>query len=147
MDPVPALIVLAAVVLLATAVGLVTSRRDGRVRGVAGSPAVTPAALGVDTDAGLGERATLVQFSTEHCARCPATRRLLGAVAAERPGVRHLEVDLTHRPDIARRFRVLQTPTTLIVDPRGTVRARIAGAPLRADVARELDRLQEDVHA
>ncbi len=145
MDPVPALIVVAAVVLLATAVGLVTSRRDGRVRGVAGSAAVTPAALGVD--AGLGERATLVQFSTEYCARCPATRRLLGDVAAERPGVRYLEVDLTHRPDIARRFRVLQTPTTLVVDPRGTVRARIAGAPLRADVTRALDRLQEDVHA
>lgn len=144
MDPVAALAVLAAVVALAAAVGLVSRRREGRVRDAAGSPAVSPATLGVDVR--FGERATLVQFSTEYCTRCPATRRVLGGIADERPGVAHVDVDLTHRADVARRFGVLQTPTTLIVDRRGAVRARISGAPRPADVSRELDRLLEDAH-
>ena len=41
--------------------------------------------------------------------------------------MRHVDVDLTDRPDIADRFHVLQTPTTLILDARGVVRARIGG--------------------
>ena len=43
--------------------------------------------------------------------------------------MRHVEVDLTQRADLADRFRVTQTPTTLLLDADGTVRARIGGAP------------------
>lgn len=142
MDPVTALLALAVVLLAAVAIGLLLRRRDGRVRAARGD-VVTPASLG-EPDAALGARATLVQFSTEYCTRCPAARRVLGAVAGETPGVVHLDVDLTHRPEVARRFGILQTPTTLIVDAAGVLRARIGGAPRRDDVARELDRLLED---
>jgi thioredoxin-like negative regulator of GroEL len=55
--------------------------------------------------------------------------------------VRHVEVDLTHRPDIADRFRVLQTPTTLILDARGATTARIAGVPRSNEVRDRLDEL------
>ncbi|KQQ95600.1 hypothetical protein ASF62_03585 [Leifsonia sp. Leaf325] len=97
---------------------------------------VTPA--DVDSDEQFGENATLLQFSTEFCSRCPQTRVVLGAIAGEHVGVRHLDVDLTHRPDIARRYNVLQTPTTLILDGRGTVRARVGGAPDRRAVSDRL---------
>jgi len=77
----------------------------------------------------LGERATLVQFSTEFCARCPQVRRMLHGYAADVAGLRHVEVDLTHRPDLSSRYRVLQTPTTFLVDGAGRVRARFHGVP------------------
>ncbi|MEJ1231244.1 MAG: hypothetical protein WDM88_12335 [Galbitalea sp.] len=48
-------------------------------------------------------------------------------------------LDLTHRPDIAAQFNVLQTPTTLILDRSGVIRARIGGAPRQADVRAALD--------
>ena len=86
-------------------------------------------AADVRTDEPFGDRATLLQFSTEFCAYCPQTRRVLGGIAERTDGVAHVDVDLTHSPDLAHRFNVLQTPTTLLLDGSGVVRARIGGAP------------------
>jgi thioredoxin-related protein len=61
------------------------------------------------------------------------------AIATEQPGVAHIDVDLTHRADLANKFNILQTPTTLILDRDGTIRARIGGAVKRATVIAELD--------
>ena len=72
---------------------------------------------------------------------------LLAGVAGSRPGVAHLDVDLTHRADLAHRFGVMQTPTTLILDGAGRVRFRIGGVPHRAGVARHLDDLTGSTHA
>src|SRR6478735_9071775 len=89
-----------ALVAAATALGVWLRRRDGRVQQTDAATRVRP--WDVATTEDFGEEATLLQFSTEFCARCPQTRALLGTVAAERPGVRHVDIDLTHRPDIAR---------------------------------------------
>ncbi len=112
-----------------------------------GSPAASgaealaiAAALELDADA-LGDRATLVQFSTEYCSRCPSTARQLTAVVGDYDGVRHVEIDLTHRADLAARFAVLQTPTTLILGADGTPTARIGGVPRLGAVRRHLDTL------
>jgi thiol-disulfide isomerase/thioredoxin len=99
---------------------------------------VQPHRLGAD---GLGETATLLQFSTQRCAKCPGAHRTLAELARERDGVRHLDIDLTHRPDIARHFRVLQTPTTLILDADGAIQTRFGGVPSRDVVELELARL------
>jgi len=48
------------------------------------------------------------------------------------------EVDLTLHPEVADRFGVLQTPTTLLVDGDHRVRARIGGAPRPDALDREL---------
>ena len=53
----------------------------------------------------------------------------------------HVDVDVTRRADIASRFNLLQSPTTFILDARGVVRARIGGAPRRAELAAELERI------
>ena len=55
--------------------------------------------------------------------------------------VRHVEVDIADRPDLAAQFNVLQTPTTLILDAAGSVRARIGGAVRRDTVVAELERV------
>lgn len=116
-----------ALVALATAIGLAWRLADGRARRGSGA-AITAGDVGA-APAAFGEAATLLQFSTETCARCPAARRVLQGIAAGRPGVRHVEVDLTHRVDIASRFGVLATPTTFVLDRDGRVRTRIVGAP------------------
>lgn len=56
---------------------------------------------------------------------------MLGTFASDHDGLRHVEVDLTHRPDLSARYKVLQTPTTFVVDGSGAVRARFHGVPHR----------------
>lgn len=99
---------------------------------------VEPQRLGAEA---LGEVATLLQFSTETCARCPGVHRTLSAIADSREGVAHLDVDLTNRPDIARHFHVLQTPTTLVLDRDGVIQTRFGGAASREVIELELSRL------
>jgi thiol-disulfide isomerase/thioredoxin len=126
-------------VALATALGFVYRSVNGRVRGADGRTIIRASDIpGIDA---LGARATLLQFSTEVCAPCKPTRTLLGAIAGESADVQHIDVDLTHLPSVASRFNILQTPTTFILDGRGVVRARIGGAPRRADVREALDRI------
>jgi thiol-disulfide isomerase/thioredoxin len=131
---------LAAVALPAGAValGLWWRSRTGRVAAASDDSALDD--LGLAPGA-LGSSATLVQFSTEYCSRCPSTARQLASIAADYAGVRHVELDLTRRPDLADRFRILQTPTTLILDAGGTASARIGGVPDAHAVRRHLDTL------
>lgn len=82
----------------------------------------------------LGERATLVQFSSAFCAPCRATRRVLDEVAAMVPGVAHIEIDAEDRLDLVRALGILKTPTVLVLDAHGREVRRAAGQPRRADV-------------
>lgn len=141
MDLTLALLATAALLVVATIAGVVFRRTQGRARAVDSAEVVDPRRLGADA---LGSGATLLQFSTEMCSRCPGVHRMLSEIAEERDGVRHLDVDLTHRPDIAQHFRVLQTPTTLVLDRHGVIRTRFGGTPGRAVVELELTRLQEE---
>lgn len=123
-----ALLIAAALVLLAIAVGVVLRAQDGRRRS-GGAVRVRPA----DLPGGVPGTAALVQFSTELCTRCPQVRRLLSEIAADR-GIPHVEVDLTNRSDLATRYHVLQTPTTFLVDASGAVLSRWGGVPDRRSV-------------
>ena len=126
--------VLVGLVAVATALGLLWRASQGRVRTASGR---------ID-DVELGGRATLLQLSSEYCAPCRATARVLGQISDDQHGtddIRHIEVDIVDRPDLVSRFNVLQTPTTLILDANGTVRARIGGAVRRDHVIAELDRV------
>ncbi len=82
----------------------------------------------------LGERATLVQFSSAFCAPCRATRRVLDVVAGMGPGVVHVEMDAEKHLDLVRALKVESTPTVLVLDAAGRVVRRAAGQPRRVDV-------------
>jgi len=147
MDWLPAIIAGIGLPAAATAIGLVWRARTGRLRETAAAAGDTTDAAALDLGPGsLGSAATLVQFSTEYCSRCPSTARQLAGVAANYDGVRHVEVDLTHRVDLADRFHVVQTPTTLILDARGVASARIGGVPRLDSVRDHLDRLTGRTH-
>lgn len=111
---------------ITVALGLALRSRQGRVRRQSRAALVDPERLSIDA---LGEKATIVQFSTELCTKCPGVHRALSALAAGHHGVRHVDVDLTRRPDLTREFGVMQTPTTLILDSRGSIRSRVGGVP------------------
>jgi len=129
--------VLVAAVLLATAFGAWRAARDGRFRGThalrapaepQAAPEREPAPLdGLDHP--LGERATLLQFSSAFCAPCRATRRVLAEVARIVPGVAHVEIDAEHHLDLVRRLGIARTPTTLVLDASGHEVSRASGAP------------------
>ena len=75
MDLVPALVAGLGLPLVALVAGLAWKARDGRVRAVAAPAAALDGrdAHDLGLDDRLGADATLVQFSTEYCSRCPAT--------------------------------------------------------------------------
>jgi thiol-disulfide isomerase/thioredoxin len=87
-----------------------------------------------DLGTGLGERATLVQFSTAFCAPCRPTRQILAGVAGMVDGVRHVDIDATTRLDLVRRLRIASTPTVLVLGPDGVIGKRASGLPRKADV-------------
>jgi thiol-disulfide isomerase/thioredoxin len=89
---------------------------------------------GTDIDHELGEKATLLQFSSAFCAPCRATRRTLSDVASVVPGVVHVEVDAEHHLDLVRRLGIVRTPTTLILDADGHEVTRASGAPRKEEV-------------
>ncbi|MEU9481528.1 thioredoxin family protein [Streptomyces sp. NPDC048191] len=126
------LVVCVAVLVVASAAGMLHKRRSGRVRvrGRDEGKRLGVAELGGE----LGERATLVQFSSAFCAPCRATRRVLGEVAGMVPGVTHVEIDAEARLDLVRELGILKTPTVLVLDADGRVVRRATGQPRKADV-------------
>ena len=146
------LAVIVASIVVAVAIGGWRAYADGRFRGthaVAGAdrepadPEPAEPAEPLLPDDQLGERATLLQFSSAFCAPCRATRRVLADVAATVPGVAHVEVDAEHHLDLVRRVGVLRTPTTLVLDARGHEVTRAAGAPRTDQVLAAVARVSD----
>jgi thiol-disulfide isomerase/thioredoxin len=102
---------------------------DTAARGRTAGP-VTAADLGRP----LGERATLLQFSSAFCAPCRATRVILADVAARAAGVEHVEIDAESHLDLVRSLGVLRTPTVFVLGADGAITARASGQPRKADV-------------
>jgi thiol-disulfide isomerase/thioredoxin len=139
-------VLLAAVVAVA-AFGLWRLLTDGRFRGThtvrgagekdaddAPDPGSAPLADVLPAETRLGERATLLQFSSAFCAPCRATRRTLAEVAEVVPGVAHVELDAEHHLELVRRLRILRTPTTLVLDAAGREVSRASGVPRKEQV-------------
>jgi thiol-disulfide isomerase/thioredoxin len=131
-------VVLVAVLLVATAIGLVLQRRSGRVRRT--EPA-TDRPQGWDL-AGVApepdDQVLLLQLSSPICTPCARTREQLGALAADYPDVRHVEIDIAERPEVARALHVMRTPTTVAFDRAGTELFRVGGVPRRTELVAAL---------
>jgi thiol-disulfide isomerase/thioredoxin len=163
------LLALLAVLVVATAVGVLIRRNSGHFRGApkAARPVATAGAAAGATAQGetggidhagttidpsdlphqLGERATLLQFSSAFCAPCRATRRVLGEVASVVPGVAHIEIDAEHNLELVRALGVRRTPTTIVLDAEGREVRRATGAPTKQDVVAALSGAVESTDA
>lgn len=140
------ILLIAALVILGTAAGLYWQAKTGRAKRVRAGEQVDLVKLEAVRNGKpvtkFGRGGTALQFSTEVCSQCRQTARLLGQIEAERKDFLHIEVDVTNRLDLAAHFKVLQTPTTLILDSNGLVRARIGGAPKPNVIQEELKKLE-----
>jgi thiol-disulfide isomerase/thioredoxin len=133
----PGLITAVLVLLAASAFGLWRKRTDGIMRkrdprrdGENPSSELNEPALGGP----LGERATLVQFSSAFCTPCRATRVVLSKVAEDVDGVAHYDIDAESHLELVRALGIMRTPTTLVLDHTGRETARAGGVPRRAQV-------------
>lgn len=142
--------ILLLVLVLATAFGLWFQRANGRVRDARispvpmASPDDPPAsiveqspesvALAAALEGRLGERATIVQFSSAFCQPCRATRRIVEEVCVLVPGVSHVEIDAEENLELVRALDIRRTPTVLFLDRTGAVRKQASGQPRKADV-------------
>lgn len=157
------LIVLVAVLALASTFGVWRKRTDGRVRlqpQAAEETTPIPGAEGAESDdeaqkrtgrgeqpvlsaeqlgRALGDRATLVQFSSAFCQPCRAAKVILADVAAKVDGVEHIEVDAESHLDLVREIGIMRTPTTLVLDSTGRITARASGVPRKEQVLAALD--------
>jgi thiol-disulfide isomerase/thioredoxin len=137
------LVVLAVALVATVVIALVMRWRNGRFASAA--PAddqerLTAGQLGVP----LGERATLVQFSSAFCAPCRATRVVLADVAAAVPGVVTVDIDAEEHLQLVRDLGIMRTPTVLVLDASGAVTTRASGLPRRDQVLAALDRTVAD---
>jgi thiol-disulfide isomerase/thioredoxin len=138
----PGLVALIAALLVALAGGAVWRRTNGRMRTMAAVPESAQAEVadpapyltGEQLGHELGDRATLVQFSSAFCAPCRATRRILTDVAGMTHGVAHVEIDAESRLDLVRQLNVLRTPTVLVLAADGRIVRRASGQPRKPDV-------------
>jgi thiol-disulfide isomerase/thioredoxin len=86
----------------------------------------------------LGDRATLVQFSSAFCQPCRATRRTLDEVARMVDGVAHVEIDAEAHLTLVRELDISRTPTVLVLDATGRIVRRAVGQPRTVDVVAAL---------
>jgi len=87
-----------------------------------------------DLGIALGERATVVQFSSTFCAPCRATRHVVDRVVATTDGVAHVDLDVADHTDLGERLGIDVTPTVLVLDATGSVVRRATGVPTLAQV-------------
>lgn len=130
--------VLVAALVLATAVGLVLRRRDGRLRPAADRAGARAGATGGWALAGTApaddDRVLLLQLSSPVCTPCRRTAELIDDLRARQPGVAHAEVDVAERPEVARALGVLRTPTVVAFDRSGAEFVRVSGLPRAAEL-------------
>ena len=125
---VPLLIVLAA----ASAFGVWFQRTRGEFRRkkTINGPRMSPDQIGIE----LGERVTMVQFSSAFCSPCRATRVLLEQMVQTMPDVAYAHIDAESHLELVRQLNILSTPTTLFLNRDGVEVGRAMGTPKRSQV-------------
>ena len=126
---------IALIFALASIYGLWYQARSGRIKD---SRAKAPALSSADIGSELGQRVTLLQFSTAFCTPCRATRALLTDITSELDGAKHIDIDAEANLGLARRLDIRSTPTTLLLDKYGMEVGRAVGAPKRDEVLASL---------
>lgn len=127
------LIALAALLFLVAVFGLIWRLKTGTAKQTSGGQKVDLVELGAQKNGvpvtGLNTKLTFLQFSTDFCTFCPQTSKMLAALEVADSNVTHLEVNVTERLDLVRKYNIMQTPTTLVLDQKGTILSRIGGTP------------------
>ena len=140
-------VLLAGLVLVALIVGAFLVAKSGLARRVSNGEQVDLSNLRATKNGKpvvkFGEKLTLLQFSSDFCSSCKQTSVLLGTIEKAQKGLLHIDLDIGERLDLAKTFNILTTPTTLILNSKGSVVSRIVGAPKLATIESEIERLAQ----
>ncbi len=137
MTPLVVLVVVLVAATVAGVVGWLWWRGDGTLRPGSGEQ-VLPADVRLP-EGSFGGAATLLLLTSQQDDRSTAVRSHLARLAQAHPGTALAEVDLTRHGDLAGRYAVTRTPSVLVLDGDGRLRARVKGAGDAAVLARALD--------
>ena len=129
-------LLLLTVLALATGIGFRLRATQGRIKQKKGLQ-ISAAEIGTS----LGDRATVVQFSTSFCSSCRAAKVLISNVVSKRSDVKYVEIDAESNLELVRRLDIRSTPTTLFLDKKGFEIARAVGAPKRDQITAAINRL------
>jgi len=121
---------------LATGIGMRLKATQGRIKQKKGLQ-ISASEIGQS----LGERATVVQFSTTFCSSCRAAKVLISDVVSKRSDVKYVEIDAESNLELVRKLDIRSTPTTLFLDKKGFEIARAVGAPKRDQITSAINRL------
>ena len=99
---------------LATGIGMRLKATQGRFKQKKGLQISTS-----EIGESLGERATVVQFSTTFCSSCRAAKVLISDVVSKRDDVKYVEIDAESNLELVRKLDIRSTPTTIFVDKKG----------------------------
>ncbi len=126
------LLPLLAVLAAASVFGIWFRRTRGEFRRkkTVDGPRLTSDQIGI----ALGERVTMVQFSSAFCSPCRATRVLLEQMVQTMPDVAYAHIDAESHLELVRQLNILSTPTTLFLNRDGTEVGRAMGTPKRSQV-------------
>ncbi|MGH2379353.1 MAG: DUF4395 family protein [Candidatus Limnocylindria bacterium] len=117
-------LIVAALALLAAATGICVGcemyKLGARLRGIARRPFDRVDLAEIGAAEATGE--TVVEFTHPLCTDCRELERELRLA-----GRRVVTVDVSRRPDLARRYGIAYVPTAVAVDEAGRVTSRIAG--------------------
>lgn len=123
--------VLVGALVVAGALAWLLRAREGRIKATGSNSPVDGLPEPVRAALAAAPMVTLVQVSTTFCAPCRHARAVLSRLADTTSGLRHVELDVTDRPEIATSLGVLRTPTTLAFTSDGTELLRVGGVPRR----------------
>ena len=129
-------LLLLTVLALATGIGFRLRATQGRIKQKKGLQ-ISASEIGTS----LGDRATVVQFSTTFCSSCRAAKVLISDVVSKRSDVKYVEIDAESNLELVRRLDIRSTPTTLFLDKKGFEIARAVGAPKRDQITAAINRL------
>ena len=130
------LFVVVIVLAAAAAFGIYRQRTEGKVKAIEPSVLPKPVDHGIGE---LGERGTILQFSSAFCQPCKAAKIISKDIAAIVPGVKHIDVDAESNLDLVRKFNVMRTPTIFVLNKDGQVSAKISGVPRKEELLVALD--------
>ena len=129
-------LLLLTVLALATGIGFRLKATQGRIKQKKGLQ-ISASEIGTS----LGDRATVVQFSTTFCSSCRAAKVLISDVVSKRGDVKYVEIDAESNLELVRRLDIRSTPTSLFLDKKGFEIARAVGAPKRDQITAAINRL------
>ena len=126
-------VALAVVVILASLIGIWSRSNQGSIKSAKLHPNFS---LDYSQFGQMGKKATLVQFSTQFCSICPASKEILTEISNNQTGVEFIEIDAEENLHLTKKLSILSTPTVLIIDELGEEVARFSGRPNKIKIVK-----------